>query len=520
MLEKRIAVYIRLSSADEDTGSAKDESNSVKGQRNIINYFLDNHSELSNYPRTEFVDDGFTGTNTNRPAFQRMIADIKAGKYFCCITKDFSRFSRDYIEWGDYLEYLFPFLGVRYISINDNYDSSDYKGTTGGIDVIMRAIIYDAYSKDLSLKVKSGKAQARKKGRRNGFPAYGYKRDPHQKAMDIIDPEAAVIVRRIFNAAIDGMKIGEIAKMLNDENIPTPSMYFRMKNPENRKFLTTSSKQKWDYGVVRDILNRYTYTGATVGGLREQVFPCKRSYVKKSREEWIIVPNMHEAIITTEEYELAQKIIKKRKMPKKKLTLFPLKSLVICANCLRRMDKTPSNVFLCKYRSHEGDEECKNSHIQEPKLEQIVFQAICKRIEVWKRENKSKQKRSVSSQNNNRKNLEKLNRRIEFLKRKKFREYEQYTLGNISKEIYLQNKRNIDVEMSRLQLEAEEIQNDQNIVSTDFNIVSSEIEDICERFCNEKSLTYDMAHAFINRILVYPNERIEIEWRYESLFSK
>ena len=380
MLEKRIAVYIRLSSADEDTGRAKDESNSVKGQRNIINYFLDNHSELSNYPRTEFVDDGFTGTNTNRPAFQRMIADIKAGKYFCCITKDFSRFSRDYIEWGDYLEYLFPFLGVRYISINDNYDSKDYKGTTGGIDVIMRAIIYDAYSKDLSLKVKSGKAQARKKGHRNGFPAYGYKRDPNRKGMDIIDPEAAAVVRRIFTATIDGMKIGEIAQMLNDENIPTPSMYFRMKNPGNRKFHNTSSKQRWDYGVVRDILNRYTYTGAAVGGLREQLFPCKRSSVKKSREEWIIVPNMHEAIITTEEYELAQMTRKKIKMPQRKTILFPLKSVVICANCLRRMDKMPSKVFFCKYRSHEGDEECKNSHIQEPKLEQIVFQAIYKRI--------------------------------------------------------------------------------------------------------------------------------------------
>ncbi len=516
MLEKRIAVYIRLSSADEDTGRAKDESNSVKGQRNIINYFLDNHSELSNYPRTEFVDDGFTGTNTNRPAFQRMIADIKAGKYFCCITKDFSRFSRDYIEWGDYLEYLFPFLGVRYISINDNYDSKDYKGTTGGIDVIMRAIIYDAYSKDLSLKVKSGKAQARKKGHRNGFPAYGYKRDPNRKGMDIIDPEAAAVVRRIFTATIDGMKIGEIAQMLNDENIPTPSMYFRMKNPGNRKFHNTSSKQRWDYGVVRDILNRYTYTGAAVGGLREQLFPCKRSSVKKSREEWIIVPNMHEAIITTEEYELAQMTRKKIKMPQRKTILFPLKSLVICANCLRRMDKMPSKVFFCKYRSHEGDEECKNSHIQEPKLEQIVFQAICKRIEVWKRENKSKQKRSVSSHNNNRKNLEKLNRRIEFLKRKKFREYEQYTSGNISKERYLQNKKAIDSEMVRLQSEVEEMNDEQNIARTEINAIYSELEDICERFSNEKSLTYDMAHAFIKRILVSPNESIEIEWRYKS----
>ena len=149
MNDVRIAIYIRLSMADEETGKSRDESNSIIHQRMLIHHFLDTHPTLSGYPRTEFVDDGFSGTNTDRPAFQRMIAMIKTGQYNLCITKDFSRFARDYIEMGDYLECLFPFLHVRYISINDGYDSDDYKGTTGGLDVVMRSIVYAAYSRDL-----------------------------------------------------------------------------------------------------------------------------------------------------------------------------------------------------------------------------------------------------------------------------------------------------------------------------------------------------------------------------------
>ena len=157
-----IAIYIRLSDADEDTGRKKDESDSVKGQRLLIRQFLDAREEFAGMERMEFVDDGFTGTNTDRPAFQRMMQEIRDGRFAICITKDFSRFSRDYIETGDYLECLFPFLGVRYISVNDHYDSNDYKGTTGGLDVVMRAIVYDAYSKDLSAKVRTGKLQGKK----------------------------------------------------------------------------------------------------------------------------------------------------------------------------------------------------------------------------------------------------------------------------------------------------------------------------------------------------------------------
>ena len=282
---------------------------------------------------------GFTGTNTDRPAFQRMISRIRDGQFNLCVSKDFSRFSRDYIEMGDYLECLFPFLNVRYISINDNYDSRDYKGTTGGLDVVMRTIVYDAYSKDLSMKEKTGKLQSRKKGRRaSGDPAYGYMKDPKNKAMDIIDPEAAAIVRRIFDEALAGKKSGEIARGLNEDGIKTPGQHFRKMYPENGRFAHMSDNIGWTHQAVYCILRRYAYTGASVGGLRKQLMPCKKVSTKASREEWVVVPDMHEAIVTVEEYEKAQQVIDKGKAHNDKpAEMYPLRSLVVCGICGRHM---------------------------------------------------------------------------------------------------------------------------------------------------------------------------------------
>ena len=152
-----IAAYMRLSQDDVDIGnnSWKDESDSIHSQRLLIQQYRKEHTDLSNLPVIEFVDDGYTGTNFDRPEFQRMIEKVRSGEVVCIIVKDLSRFGRNYLEVGDYLEHIFPFLGVRFISVNDHYDSKSYMGTTGGIDVAFRNLIYQRYSQDLSEKVKS-----------------------------------------------------------------------------------------------------------------------------------------------------------------------------------------------------------------------------------------------------------------------------------------------------------------------------------------------------------------------------
>jgi DNA invertase Pin-like site-specific DNA recombinase len=227
-----IGKYIRLSQADRDLMKKenKSESESVSHQKALIQNYISCDAELCGCAQYEFYDDGYSGTNFERPSFERLLEKIKKGEINCVIVKDFSRFGRDYIELGDYLERIFPFLGVRFISINDHYDSQDYKGTTGGLDVVMKNIVYDYYSKDLSVKVKTAKYQKMKQGKYlGGHVPYGLMKDPDDKHKLIIDPEAAAVVREIFDMAIAKMRLIDMARILNERGVESPGQYYRRK---------------------------------------------------------------------------------------------------------------------------------------------------------------------------------------------------------------------------------------------------------------------------------------------------
>ncbi len=524
--KQAIAIYIRLSMADEDTGKVKDESNSVVNQRNFIHQFLDNHAELSKYPRTEFVDDGFTGTNTARPAFQDMIRQIREGRFHICITKDFSRFSRDYIEIGDYLECLFPFLRVRYISINDGYDSKEYKGTTGGLEVVMRNIVYAAYSKDLSAKEVAGKMQSRKKGRRaTGQPAYGYQPDPCRKSMDIIDPEAATVVRKIFDLAIEGVKVGEIAKILNIEDIPTPAVYYQRKHPDSKKFRYLSEEKRWDYAAVLKILTRYAYTGASVGHTRSIAVPCSKRTVRVKKEDQIIVPGMHEAIVTEKEFEIAQRVIEKTGCTRPAETEYPLKSLVCCGNCGRRMERKKSkNVrrFQCIHGRHDPGSLCKGIRSPlEEELEKIVFEAIQNMIRLADdRRNRSKlsQAKKKAMAESKTESIGVLQSRVENLKKKKLEAYEKYCVGKLEKGDYICEKRKLDEEIAECEETIRTNEEDAEKLEHSLPKMDSELEAAAAVYAEADCLTSDMARTFIEKIVVCQEEKIEIKWRFKDCF--
>ena len=224
-MKEQIAIYLRLSLEDVDkrSNSLKEESNSIVAQRSLIDSYLSQDALLCSLPRMEFCDDGFSGTNFQRPDFTKMIECAKHGEISCIVVKDLSRFGRDYLEVGDYLEHIFPFLGIRFISINDHYDSLQHEGKTIGMDVAFKNLVYDYYSKDLSKKVKSAMSMKQREAKYVNTAPYGYVVDPADKHHLIIEPRTAVVVRRIFLDIIAGKSCTQIAKELNAENIPTPA---------------------------------------------------------------------------------------------------------------------------------------------------------------------------------------------------------------------------------------------------------------------------------------------------------
>ena len=212
-------LYLRLSRDDGD----KEESNSITGQRELLRDYLVQHPELHEYAVR--IDDGWSGSTFQRPSFQKMIEDVKAGRTNCIVVKDLSRFGRNYLDAGEYIEKIFPFLGVRFIAVNDSFDSTR-QADIDSLDTSFKTMIYDLYSRELSQKVKSAKRQRAEKGLfLSPFAPYGYRKDPQDKNHLIPDPEAAAVVQRIFRLAAEKHAHREIAAILNADGVPSPMRY-------------------------------------------------------------------------------------------------------------------------------------------------------------------------------------------------------------------------------------------------------------------------------------------------------
>lgn len=305
MADKITAVYIRLSDEDGNVdGIVKAESNSVAAQRLLIRDYIQR-----NFPgqteTQEYVDDGFSGTNFQRPSFQRMMADAKRGKIGCIIVKDFSRFGRDHLETGNYLERIFPLLGIRFISVNDQFDSEDCTGMTGGMSVALKNIINSMYSRDLSKKVRSAMGTRAARGEYMGaFAPYGYSKNPENVHQLIPDKEAAEVVRLIFKMAAEGKKKPEIARYLNEQGTPTCMEYFQ-KMGLKRTGYKNKEKKLWTVTTIGDMLKNEVYLGKTIWNKSRQAAAGSKKAVKNDRSEWIIMEGTHEALVSQELFDMA-----------------------------------------------------------------------------------------------------------------------------------------------------------------------------------------------------------------------
>lgn len=319
-MDYHAALYIRLSKEDESEGP----SESVNNQQSLLNEFVQQH-RLSVYDT--YIDDGWSGTNFDRPNFQRMITDIEARKVNMVITKDLSRLGRDYILTGHYMERYFPEHRVRYISLLDGIDTG--VDSTANDITPFRAIMNDMYAKDISKKISSVKHDKQRKGLFiGGKPVYGYKMHPTEKNKIVIDEDVAPIVQRIFGMALDGMSCRQIAVQLNNEGIPTPATYAG---------LTVSAPGPytglWSSERVSDMLQNETYIGSMVQGRTRKINYKSKKCIKQDRRDWVVVEGTHEPLIDRETFEKVRVLINSRRRTRSRTYDFLLKGLIFCHEC-------------------------------------------------------------------------------------------------------------------------------------------------------------------------------------------
>ena len=297
MTDYIIAKYLRLS-----MGDAVSKSMSIPHQRLMLDEFIEELS-IPNATVIEFTDNGYTGTNLNRPGVQEMLDLVRCGKLNCIIVKDFSRFSRDSMESGYYIEQVFPLYGVRFISVSDRYDSADYDGGTGGLDVAFKFLINEQNSRDLSMKIKSAKHILMKNGEHIvGRAIYGYRKNDSGRWEH--DPQAAEVVRGIYDMALKGMTTAQIRDKLFADRQPTPREYEYL----NKGKVITPTLMWLTKSIFR-ILTNEQYTGTYIAGKQESSRIGQKAIIYKDRSEWTIIPDSHPPIVSKEDFDRVQEIL-------------------------------------------------------------------------------------------------------------------------------------------------------------------------------------------------------------------
>lgn len=333
----KAALYIRLSKEDGD----KLESNSISNQRDLIHAFLRGKPEIQICE--EKVDDGYSGIDFNRPAIMELLEEIKHGSINCIIVKDLSRFGRNYIETGRYIQQIFPFMGIRFIAINDNYDSLNPENQTDNIILPFKNLMNDSYCRDISIKVRSQIEVRQKRGDYVGsFPVFGYFRDTTQKNRLVIDEVAAATVREIFTMRIAGQNNKRIADYLNEHGIPSPMEYKMLLHWRFSTSFKLKPQAKWSPMAVDRILKNEIYTGVMVQGKERTLNYKVKKRIKVPKEEWVRVEDTHKAIISKEDFALVQSLKKcdTRTAPGEQ-DLYLFSGLLRCCDCGCNMVRKP-----------------------------------------------------------------------------------------------------------------------------------------------------------------------------------
>ncbi len=522
--------YLRLSAEDIDLdGLEKYESNSIANQRAYLDDFISKMPEFEGCEILEAIDDGRTGTNFQRPGVQQVLELAERGKINCVVVKDLSRFGRNYIEVGDYLEQKFPAWGVRFVSVADMYDSSSYEGTTGGINIAFRNLIAEMYSQDLAEKVRSAKDTLNKHGKISAsYSFYGYVIDPDDRHRLLIDEPAAEIVRHIFNLYEQGLSVRKIARKLNEDGVQTASER-KKEQGAKREWLRNGKVSMWDGSIITRIIADERYTGTHIYGKKRSIELGKRGSKAVPKSEWIIVPGAIPAIITGAQFERV-KALRAMNTPSMSAKQSGSGSAILsrkifCGGCgkslARRKAAGGGYTYCCSTRSVKNGLDCMTGSVRESAITEAVLTVIKQQamlaanIKIVRMANSKTAAVTVDSL---RGEIQKLKKIAEQMKSSKLALWEKFNGGDILREAYQAESEKLTAQTV---VYADKISELENQVQT-LQQEAGQENTFVERFSKQvgiQELTQAVVDEFIAAVNVYAPDRIEIKLNYADEFD-
>lgn len=523
----KTAIYVRLSREDE----RKVESETVENQIEFLKDFVGKDASL--VLTDEYVDRHFTGTKFDRPEFNRMIADVRSGRINCVVVKDLSRLGRNYLEAGDYIEKIFPFFGVRFIAVTDNYDSLTSNPTEDGLVVPLKNLINEAYAKDISKKISTSYENKFKRGIFLATTAaYGYKKDPDDSHMVLVDEDVKDIVIRIFKDYVDGKSMALIARELNAEGVLAPSVYWQTKDVIHVDKYTNL----WEGKQIRRILQNPIYVGDVRIGKTHKCY--YKGIIKAQNREGYYFENHHEAIIDRETFDRAQERLNaKRKeyfsvcgtydgIRNEKPDL--LQGLLYCGHCGNKMNMYRKTVKLVDSVGHYSTYVCRRSatygaddpakNVKAEDLEAMVLELIKQHIAVYvdardrlrilnkkpeATDKRAELERKVSDCESRKDKVGDLIQNI----------YEDFRDGVLSEDEYLEMKSGYVAEIERLDADMAELREVIETYSPSYD-GDSGMAEVFSKYIGVETLNRAVVEAFIKKITCYSKERFDVEYTF------
>ena len=527
-----VAIYLRLSKDDGDisVSTGKSESNSISSQRMILQNFCSTLTGVTNV--VEYCDDGYTGTNFNRPGFQQMMQDVNAGKIQCIVVKDLSRFGRDYIEVGRYLQKILPSLQVRFVAVNDNFDSGNEQCQNDFLSLVVRNMMNDAYCRDISIKVRSNLEAKRRSGEYvgNHLP-YGYIRSKTDRHQLVLDPKAAKVVQSIFQMKVDGMSAEQIALHLNQNGVPSPLEYKRANGSKQQTSFQRKAQAQWSAVAIYRILKNPVYIGTLIQGKRTTPNYKVKKTIVKSENEWVCIQNAHEAIISPALFDLVQNLLlEDTRSPSGESAVHLFSGKIYCADCEHPMIRRVYNYeqktyvyFICG-NNKQHSKVCSSHRITEAAVIEVVFEVIRSQIALimeiseivdaidgltWENQELEKIAGAIAYQEGQASHYQRL----------KIDAYEDYRSGLLSQTDFQTITADFDKRIAECKRLIEGFTSDRNKITSGTSEQLSWFQQ-WKQYQNITQLDRRTVVNFVDRILIHDDKSVEVKLLYTNQLAE